>query len=45
MEGIQNKSLSNNLKSQLPIEYKKAIADYLREIGKVWFNILLLILN
>jgi hypothetical protein len=28
-------NLSENLKPKLPIEYKKAITDYLREIGKV----------
>ncbi|GBB92106.1 hypothetical protein RclHR1_19660002 [Rhizophagus clarus] len=29
-----NKVMINNLKPKLPIEYKKAIADYFKEIGK-----------
>jgi hypothetical protein len=28
-------NLSDNLKPRLPVDYKKAITDYLREIGKV----------
>jgi hypothetical protein len=28
-------NLSENLRPKLPIDYKKAITDYLREIGKV----------
>src|SRR5437764_1528224 len=27
--------IPNNLKPKLPVDYKKAITDYLREIGKV----------
>jgi len=35
--------LPDNLKPKLPIEYKKAITDYLKEIGKVYIPIYVII--
>jgi hypothetical protein len=32
---LHQNNLSDNLKPKLPVDYKKAITDYLREIGKV----------